>query len=68
MLYIKQRRTDMGSRTQTHVVRTYQEATDIAQDRGVSGYSETYVQSGPIEVNLTDGTKGWKVITKTYYG
>ena len=58
----------MGMKTQDYVVRTREEADKIAADRGIPGYSESYVESGPTEVDLTDGTKGWKVVKKTYYG
>lgn len=58
----------MGTRTQEHVVRTREEADKIAANSGIPGYSESYLQSGPTEVDLTDGTKGWKVVTKEYYG
>lgn len=58
----------MATREETHIVRSKEEVDDIVNDKGIPGYSETYVTMGPIEVDLTDGTKGWKVVTRTYYG
>ena len=58
----------MCMKTQDYVVRTRDEADKIALDRSTPGYSESYVESGPTEVDLTDSTKGWKVVKKTYYG
>ena len=43
----------MGMKTQDYVVRTREEADKIAADRGIPGYSESYVESGPTEVDLT---------------
>lgn len=58
----------MARKTEEFVVRTREEADKIADNRGIPGYSESRVQSGPTEVLLTDGTMGWKVVKETYYG
>jgi len=32
------------------------------------GYSEAYLDRGPAHVHYTDGTDGWTITVKEYYG
>ena len=58
----------MGMKINTEIFRNLEDAEKAAAYRGQPGYSEVYLEQGPTEVKLTDGTMGWKVVTKRYYG
>ena len=63
----------MGTREFTQYYETEKEAAEAVspaarKERATPGYSEIYVQDGPVVTLMTDMSFKWKVTFREYYG